>query len=101
MVSNSFGSVVSSNATLTLDWSLRFVEWCLNSNGLFQARLYAPPGSNVIIQGLLQGSPWTSFATNSAFHGIIEFTDPMIYPDGNLPDGPYSTNRFYRAWLAP
>jgi hypothetical protein len=98
VVSNAFGSVISSNATLSLDWSLRFIKSTLNSHGLFQARLVAPPGSNVIFQDWHEGSPWTSFATNSAANGIIEITTPMIQPDTN---GALPAVRFYRARLAP
>ena len=101
VVTNAVGSVTSQPAWLYLDWPLRFVNYFVNSNGLFQARLIGPAGSNFIIQGLIQGSPWTSVVTNNASNGIIEFTEPMIFPDPNLPDGPTSTNRFYRARLAP
>jgi hypothetical protein len=101
IVSNCFGSVVSSDATLSLDWSLRFLKCFVNSEGVFQGRLVAPPGSNVIVQSWLQGSPWTAFTTNSASNGIIEFTDPMLSPDTEGVYFPVSTNRFYRALLAP
>jgi len=101
VVTNSLGAVTSAVATLSLDWSLRFVKYFVNSNGLFQTRLIGPPGSNVIIQGWFQGLPWTSLVTNNASNGVIDFMDAIIFPDTNLPGGPSSTNRSYRARLAP
>ena len=101
VVTNTLGAVTSWPAWLYPDWPVRFVDWLVNSNGLFHARLVGPAGSNYVMQGWLQGAGWTSRATNCATNGIIDFCEPMIYPDPNLPDGPASTNRFYRARMAP
>ena len=60
LVTNSFGSATSATAALYLDWPLRFVNYFVNGAGLFQTRLLGPAGSNFIILGSIQGSPWTS-----------------------------------------
>ena len=101
VLTNAFGPVTSAPAALYLNWPLRFANWFVNSNGLFHTRLVGPAGSNFIIQGWLQGSPWTSIVTNPAPNGIIEFMETMFFPDLGLIELSCSTNRFYRARLAP
>ncbi len=86
---------------LYLDWPLRFLNWQVNVNGLSESQVAGPASSNFIIQEQVQGLPWSSIATNRATSSIIEFTDPMSFPNHSSSNGPSSTSRLYRAWLAP
>jgi hypothetical protein len=56
---------------------------------------------NFVIRRLLQWSPGTSVVTDPAPNGVIEFMETMILPDTNAVEFPVSTNRYYRARLAP
>jgi hypothetical protein len=97
-VSNAVGWVVSEAAVLNVV-PLRFVECFVNGSGLFQTRLIAPANTNVVLETRTASTPWTPRATNSAPDGIIEFMDMLDFPDPQDPSS--STNRFYRARLAP
>ena len=100
VLTNAFGPVTSAPAALYLNWPLRFVECRANNNGLFHARLVGPAGTNIVIEDCTDWPSRTPLATNHAPLGIIDFTNAMLIvtdPYGDLT----STNRFYRAWLAP
>jgi hypothetical protein len=96
VVSNSFGSVTNSGATLTVS-NLPLVLACSEANsgwanGPFWLTVAGPAGSNVVISASSNLQTWVPLATNPMPLGWLLFTDVL------------STNysqRFYRTELFP
>jgi hypothetical protein len=95
-ITNGVGSVVSSNATLTvltltITNALYFVTSGigLNVNG-FHLQLSGPIGSNLVIQASADLKNWVSISTNPAPAGSVSYVDTsaITYPI-----------RFYRAFV--
>lgn len=95
-ITNGVGSVVSSNATLTvlslaITNPIYFITsgLALNANG-FQTQLSGPIGSNLVIQASSDLKYWVSISTNPAPTGSVSYLDASA-----------KTNavRFYRAFI--
>ncbi len=86
-VSNSFGTVTSASATLTVHLRPRLTAVARLENGDCRFRLIGQPDISYTIQASSNLTTWTSL-TNLADHtGLIDFTDSEV------PNFPH---RFYR-----
>ncbi|HWD19438.1 MAG TPA: immunoglobulin domain-containing protein, partial [Verrucomicrobiae bacterium] len=86
LVSNRFGAVPSSDATLLLD-TLRFRAPQL-SGGVFQLHLSGVAGSTYVIETSTNLSTWIPLVSNNAANGFIDFSDT---------NAAANALRFYRA----
>jgi hypothetical protein len=74
VVSNLFGSVISSNAILRLNAPLRLDAPVLNSSGL-QLQLVGVAGGDYILETSSDLMTWIPLFTNNTPNGFIDFTD--------------------------
>jgi hypothetical protein len=86
VVTNTYGSVTSSVAALTVHGSGSF-----SSNG-FGFQLSGVAGQTVLIEASTNLASWTPLLTNSLLAGNLYFNDP---------DSTNIARRFYRARLTP
>jgi hypothetical protein len=99
LITNTLGAALSDTAMLyVLDSPVQFVNCSVHGGVLFQSQLAVLPGTNVILETRTAATSWTPLATNSAPNGILQFSDPMVFP---APPAEAPTIRFYRARLAP
>ncbi|MEO5801940.1 MAG: immunoglobulin domain-containing protein [Verrucomicrobiota bacterium] len=91
IVSNSVGTVTSSNALLLLNAPLRFTSFSISTN-IFTAQLVGILGTNYFIQVSTNLTNWTSLQTNNAVNGYINFTDT---------NAAGFSNRFFRGQQQP
>jgi hypothetical protein len=96
LVTNNFGSVTSSVATLTVS-DLPLMLACGQGNSgctsnRFWLTLAGPAGSNVVVYGSMNLQSWAPLATNPLNFGSLIFTDVLA---SNYLD------RFYRVQLSP
>jgi hypothetical protein len=96
IVTNAFGSVTSSVATLTVSLPPPVI-FSTNStigfsNGQFGFSFSGPAGSTVVIEGTTSLGDWLPLQTNVLGNGPVYFSDPA---SSSL------TTRFYRAVLLP
>ena len=95
VVTNSFGSVTSSVARLTLREplvvQLRLAQAGV-SNGQFQFRVTGPAGTNYVISRSTDFRQWTPVQTNWVVDGLLKFSDAISAASGL---------RLYRATVTP
>jgi PKD repeat protein len=92
IVSNSFGCVTSTLATLTFASRPILLDPLSGSNGAFSFTLSGDPGFNYAIEATTNFSTWTNLATLTNATGQVPFTDTNIIP---------YRYRAYRARLVP
>ncbi len=91
VVSNSVGTVTSSNATLALNAPMRINTFSFASN-IFQMQLIGIIGTNYIFQTSSNLTDWNSLLTNNATNGFIDFSETNLGT---------SSSRSYRAQQLP
>jgi len=77
VVSNSVGTVLSSNATLALNAPLRIDSFSFTS-GVAQVEMIGILGSNYIFQAATNLDAWISLRTNLASNGFLIFLDTNV-----------------------